>query len=624
MAKILNRDLFGNPLDENLQAQENKPVLLLNSTSDNITKCFESISYHHTKVTLEKITVAIKDAFKFYSLRSKSNPSSPIPCIEKLYQSPRKKDDYTWPVAVVFGDDDNFREFYNTFPENIKRVWEQCYRQRYISVEQINKLAGEKVVIVDSSYYSRQSHIICNNLLAVFSISNYYFHYFRSMSSYIWMPQYLWDIYNRAIANNETHPLDDVPNDGNLLFYSNEQNIGEQLFMLQQMQEQETLELGAYKMQLSSIKKAAKQIGLKEFFPHSNTKELKQMAAQLMIPSLASFNLSKTGVDINRYWRIIQMFALSPNPRYIVMEWLSHLKAVKREHIFYNSRISQALGNTVDALKAMTPGKWLSCDNFDKLRRTIPDATSDTISVVNAKFVADNKTYFDYNQERLRVEDIYEHISTPVYKGCLFLFATYGLLDIAYRVPLPIEPRFNCLEFIRLTKLGEYVFGHVEEYDAPGIHKPTEYFKTDPERLIIRALYIDDKNPYETVLDNIADPIGSHRYRVTAKSFMKGCQGIEDINRKWEFFKQNIDNEPSQIWKEFHVDVLRHCHPLLNPGIGYTIKKIQPGDNELLHLLSTDSYIREHTLRAERNHILIETKCLEQVKVILRRHGYLI
>ena len=115
MAKKINRDLFGNPLDQSMLPHDHCPVLLLNSTSEDITKCFANLTFCHTKVTLEKIAAAIKDAFKYYRLRSKSNPSSPIPCFLKLNESPRKKDDYTWPVAVIFGDDDNFREFYKTF-----------------------------------------------------------------------------------------------------------------------------------------------------------------------------------------------------------------------------------------------------------------------------------------------------------------------------------------------------------------------------------------------------------------------------------------------------------------------------------------------------------------------------
>ena len=121
------------------------------------------------------------------------------------------------------------------------------------------------------------------------------------------------------------------------------------------------------------------------------------------------------------------------------------------------------------------------------------------------------------------------------------LFATYGLLEIAYRVPtVAIEPRFNCLEYLRLTKLGEYVFGL------------------------------------------------------------------------------------SAVWKSFYAGIENRCYPLLSPGKGYTVMKILPGNNDLLRILSTDKYIREHTIRAERNHILIETKALAKVKDKLRGYGYLI
>ncbi|MBQ0121791.1 MAG: hypothetical protein KBT13_11860 [Bacteroidales bacterium] len=623
MAKKINRDLFGNPLDENMNVPDNRPVLLLNAMSEDIKKCYVHLTSTHTKVTLEKLCEAIKNAFRGYVLRSKSNPSSPIPQLLKLYTAPRSKDDYTWPAAIILGNDDNFREFFKTFPQGIKRVWEQCYRQGYISDIKANKLAGEPVVSADSRYFYSRSHTISHNLLSVFNISSYYYHYFTGMSTYIWMPRYLWNIYNRAIADKETHPIDNLDNDGKMLFYSNEQNIGEQLFLLNQIKEQGEVEFGAYKMPATATKKIAKQLGLNEFFPCSNSKELKQMAAQVMIPSLAAHNFSQMGPNINQYWEIIAQCVHNVDVNYITMEWLSHLKAVKRDNLFYESKLSQAIDNITDALRLMTPGKWFSCDDFDKLRRSITDVTIDTIMVADSNFVADSRICLD--DERLRVEEIYDNITVPVCKGLLMLFATYGLLEIAYYVPATaIEPRFNCLEYLRLTKLGEYVFGHTATYEAPGMHKPTEYFEVDPERLIIRALVIDGKNPYEPMLQNFAEPIGAQRYRVTADSFMANCKGIDDIMRKWEFFTHNVTTEPSAVWKSFYAGIENRCYPLLSPGKGYTVMKILPGNNDLLRILSTDKYIREHTIRAERNHILIETKALAKVKDKLREYGYLI
>lgn len=621
--KKQNVDLFGNPLDEAMNRLNERPVLLLTGESDSIKDCFNKLSFKYNKTDIEKISNGIRKAFTNFRICDKNNPSKSIQRMDKFFNKPYLKEDYTWAVAIVMGDEDNFKQYFDTFPQEIKLVWETCYRRFYANGNAINDLTGKNVIVKDSRFF-RDSYSLNSDFLCGFILTNYYYNYHRDMQPYLYMPSFLWKTYHRAIADNETHPIDELKDDGLLITYSNEKNIGEQLLMLKQMQEQGMLEFGATKMAQTTIKKAAQQIGLQEFFPDTPSKDLKLMAAQMMIPSIASVSLGATKGDFNQFWDIIGLLARIPQFGAVAMEWISHLKSVKREDFLHHTHLSDALDNINGALKMMKPGKWLSIEDFDKLRRMVEDVEPDTMETVNSFFVNHGNQAHGDSGRRLRVDEIYEYITTPVCRGYLFMLATYGLLEVAYHVPMPSEPRYSCLEYIRLTKLGEYVFDLRDEYDAPGIHKPDEYFEMDTERLIIRAIDIDEKNPYEPLLLNVAEPIGGRRYKVTTESFMKGCEDIDDVERKWDFIKKSVCSEPSKLWVDFFNDRVRHCHPLLNAGVGYTVKKILPSDRELMGILTTDKYIREHILRAEKNHILIETKAMEKVKEKLRKYGYLL
>lgn len=621
--KQQNVDLFGNPLNDAMQKFDERPILLLTSESKSIKDCFETLSCRYNKTQIEKMANNLKKTLKHFRVRDKAMPDAPIKRMEKFFTNPYLKEDYTWAVAIVMGDDDNFKVYFDTIPEYIKKVWDICYRKLYVNGNELNDITGKNLIVKKSGFYS-YSYTTNDDYLCDFIISNHYYHYLKDMQPYVYMPSILWKLYNRNIADKRVHPLDELKDDGNLLFYSNEASIGEQLLMLKQMQGQGMLEFGAKKMAQTTIKKAAQQIGLKEFYSEAKNKDLNLLAAQQMIPSLASYALSATNKNFNEYWDVISLILDTSNVDAVAMQWVSHLKAVKREDLLHYSHLNTALENIRNGLGLITTNQWYSVTDFENVRKYMNDVSPDDIEVVNARFVYDEKMTLASSGRRIRVDEIYENFTVPVMKGFLFMLATYGVLEIAYRTPSPTEPIFGGLEYIRLTKLGEYVFGHAEEYKAAGIHTTTEYFEIDTERLLIRAIDIDGKNPYEAMLKNVAVPIGARRYKVTAEAFMKGCEDMDDIERKWDFIKQNICSEPSAVWQDFYNDRKRHCHPLMNTGIGYSVKKILPGDTELMRILATDKFIREHIIRAEKNHILIETKMMEKVKERLRVYGYIL
>ena len=601
----------------------NNAVIQLTSKSDDIKHMYEYLSNKYTKSDILDISNNIIKVFNGHKIVDKENPTNGIKYFDQPITSASLKKDCIWPAAIVLGDNDNFREYFDLFPEGIKQVWDLCYRKMYANANEANKLAGGEILKKKTTYFST-SYSVSHPLLSLISCSSYYYHYHKDMQPYMSMPTYLWQLYNRSIANKDIHPLDKLPVDHSMLSYSNESNVGEQLLMLKQMQAQGMLEFGATKMTQTTIKKAAQQIGLKEFFPETNDKNLKLMAAQLMIPSIASNSLSAIKGNFNEYWSTLRLITKTHNVKTIAMEWISHLKSVKRDLFLEDSHLSDSIANIIETMNIMPSGKWLSYEDFDKLRRCMNDVGPDDIEVTSHYFVSSEKQTHAISGRRLRVDEIYDYITTPVCKGFLFTLATYGLLEVAYHVPAGVTPIYGCLDYIRLTKLGEYAFNQTEEYNAPGIHKPTEYFEMDDERLIIRAIQIDGKNPYENMLQNVAENIGAHRYRITIKTFMDGCSNQEDLDHKWNFITNNICDKPSAIWQELYADAKRRCLPLMNAGIGYSLKKIKEDNYELMHIMTTDKYIREHIIRAERNHVLIETKCMEKVKATLRKYGYIL
>ena len=148
-------------------------------------------------------------------------------------------------------------------------------------------------------------------------------------------------------------------------------------------------------------------------------------------------------------------------------------------------------------------------------------------------------------------------------------------------------------------------------------------FEVATNRLLIR--FLESQNSYEKVLDDFADPIGGHRYRVTAASFLRTCQKPEDVKERVDFFHRYVCRNPSPVWEEFFDRLLsQSCawEPITPQE--YKIFRLPATDKSLLRLFATDPLLRKYVLKAEGYIILVSAAHLAEVKRRLQEFGYLL
>ena len=87
------------------------------------------------------------------------------------------------------------------------------------------------------------------------------------------------------------------------------------------------------------------------------------------------------------------------------------------------------------------------------------DDEADTFYYDNKRFVTENRYY--------------RALIRPLIKGTFYLYAAFGLLDIAYdQIDAKVmgktaDSPYDGLRFVRLNDLGAYVCGFLPEYEAP-------------------------------------------------------------------------------------------------------------------------------------------------------------
>ena len=206
---------------------------------------------------------------------------------------------------------------------------------------------------------------------------------------------------------------------------------------------------------------------------------------------------------------------------------------------------------------------------------------------------------------------------------CCYLVGL-GIVEVAYHKydEQRDETPLDCMEYIRITNLGRYVYRLSESYTPPSVKKERN-FELDSEHLIIRDTA--ECNPYLNILLDIAQPIGNKRYCVTSASFLHSCKNELDVNNKIAAFKEYVSSDFPSNWEEFFREMLYRCSPftpLMNDS--FEIYQLDKNNKKMIDLLVKDSVLREIIIRADGYKILVEKKNIKKFISRLKDFGYLI
>jgi len=232
-------------------------------------------------------------------------------------------------------------------------------------------------------------------------------------------------------------------------------------------------------------------------------------------------------------------------------------------------------------------------------------------------------------QEPFSSEKFDDAITLPYIKALIFLYAAFGILDVAYELPLNQKVRykdrtymsvFDGLRFTRLTGLGAFVLQQTETYS--GRYKPGEKAKValDEEQLLIFA---NSKDPLmEYHMTNIAKKVGKNHYAVDFITFLANCDTKRDVEKKVSWLKEQVGSAIPDNWTEF-FNLLNSRVGIAEPKSDQLVYKIAKENDDLMHFLVTDEVINRYIKKAENHHIVISKSDLEKVKDRIRKFGFL-
>lgn len=549
-----------------------------------------------------------------------------------------KKTDLVRVFAKVFASKDLFLAFFYKLPKDVQEVfqslvWEGGERE----AKQLEKQYKVEIVNTTRKYgYGNTQDL--HTPYAIFQArSQYDWRSYRdySYSFYLSLAEPLRAHFKGYLPRPEGYDLVSTKITKTVFLYENNDEILAHLKLYGTYIDQGNLVFSKStgKLLKRSLTQMAKYCHISEFYGKED-RELEFLKTRLAIDFLQGRELKLEREPLVLLRELFQTFfsKASGKGQKRLSDFLYHLKGGAYYEYDYAKRETHVKSALLSLLKALSPSEWYSLDGLLKYcfyRDLYLDVIQPNQYGSELYFSkANSYGYGGYERAYVRQENYKQVVTAPFLKTILFLFSSFGLLDIAYDLPenLEIQERnkgylspFDGLRYVRLTSLGAYVIGLDKSY-KPAVHEENANVALDDKRLI---LTIEGQDPLkQMVLEKMADKISDTCYKVSYQSFLKECATKKDIKQKITMFTDLVSETPPPVWQDFLQDVQNKINPLVKQS-KLTAFSLQES-KELIALFARDDVLKKHVLKAEGFHVLIEQTNIPKVKKRLEEFGYFI
>lgn len=575
--------------------------------------------------SLEELLIMKRCSKPFFIIHlSQTGIEQPLDQAIDFYYSlraPKNKRCYAELLALIFSDPRNFHIYMNWLPKNAQQIWKDIVIN--------NGISSKKMINEYNVYFpglGTPSFEMTRETVTIFCFFSFYTYYISSQyfdkkeMYFFYLPSairsYMLSHFLPAEKYNFS-TIKELPAEEGLLIYENKQEILSNIPYITGLQQQGYMSLGIKgNVTVSTVNLITRRMEFSEFYT-SIIKEAANLRAWLVLNIINKFDFTsqKAGtVDVSL--RELFLKYLPMDFGWLLPLLLGHVKGIRELNKLENPGAEEYL-MVIQLLENLHGNEWMSVENMmhhsHYIHADLCPLPYDYMTRVGLKFR--NETIYD--------DSYYEIITLPFVKSVLFLFASFGIIDIAHEeYSLGHDTYFESIKYFRLTELGEYILGRKNNYNKGVQTEEEHYFEADDTNLIIRS--IEPNNKYEKLLAEMSVPIGTSRFKVTHTSLLRPCKTPEDIENKINFFHRFVCAEPPQIWKEFFNSIKQRANPLEEVTEEYRLFKLDSSNTDLIRLIAQDPQIKKYALKVENHYLLIKTSETNKVIERLKTYGYLL
>ena len=584
----------------------------------------------YNKANLEKgIFSFVK---KFYNhLRSVEEVEPKINIIlEKIdAKKPITKPELVTLCFSVFANEIIYKRFLLILPKHINILIEKLLWVDFMSETDVELYINETITIVPKySGYSTPNDL--KSEYYFFTVNIQMTHIYPSKGFYVLslapiFKQVLAKFYPKPV-NYYFIPLDEIPV---INYHFNAENlIINELPKVLSYYMQEGIKYSSKGKPLDgTLSKLQRNCGISEF-ELTTGKEIGKIRSALMAGMLYNFKVNDISIDTVSI--IKELFT----SRYLKLKSVQFILTQLKGWGFMDSSYDYIAGienKFLDIAKQFPVGKWISCKNLiEFIECRFINLQPVTNSAASYRLYYQS-TFDGFKQHNY--EDKYyvggkntSFIYQPFIKGTIFLYAAFGLVEIANKEIDTTQfsntyySAYDGLDYFKLTALGAYIFGQTETYEFEFGQQKNKLQLSEDSLMIFAE---GELGVLDVMLANYAEKAGANRYRVTHGHFLKNCQTSNDIEKKITLFKRTISATLPIYWQQ-QLNIWKDNSHKIKADTSSKIFKISETDKILQKIVVQDAVLKELILKAEHFNILVPIHNIVKFKVRMKELGYIV
>jgi hypothetical protein len=367
-----------------------------------------------------------------------------------------------------------------------------------------------------------------------------------------------------------------------------------------------------------TVPKTAKALKLKEFFPEAEPRH-RILRTTLLCGIIARADvrkLSESGLDSIAY-----LMGEVYTQRTLSAPWL--LTDIKGVNILKNIEFGHVEEGMFRLLKALPGEEWIEADRiyaYAQHHGLLAAPFRKRVESLHLEIMEGDDYEYDTDDLSIHSENEEEWIFRAIVNGSMFLFSAFGLVDLAYQLPLKDgAPVWNALAYVRRNALGDFITGHRGDYQVALPEEETRPIISEDGLLVTLP---DDAHPLANLLEPYMERVGVGKYQSSAAKFLKGVRNRQELQSRIRLFRQVIGTSLPENWQHFLKDLEGKVDPL-KPLPEYLVYQIPPEDKALIQLFGKDPVLQKIIIKAEGFRVLFPQNKASDLRKRLRELGYL-
>ncbi|MGB1242274.1 MAG: hypothetical protein ACPG49_07125 [Chitinophagales bacterium] len=376
---------------------------------------------------------------------------------------------------------------------------------------------------------------------------------------------------------------------------------------------------------LSTVNKMQRNLELAEFFENTKDKALKNLRTNAIAGLLV---FGDEMMDERNPVEFLKKLFHSYPKKYFYTSMHRLLPLLNGTGHWKDRELDNVEHNYFNLLKLMPSGEWIDFKNLEDLLKfrqwNIEPVYSHS---AHHHLYYSRKTNRGTEKEFLWKNIFYRALAIPLLKANFFLFAAFGLVEIAYNQPDTTDVTktffspYDELQSVKLTKLGAFITGQKRSYELPVDVQQTPLVLSEDSLMILSD---ESDATADILLQNFTQKVGANRYQTDEAIFLKDCSSQSELLQKINLFQQTVTAELPANWEVFFERLKAKVNPFTKVTSKYELLQIPANNQELIQLMARDSVLKNLVLKGEGFHIFVKKTDLTKFKSRLKEFGFLL